>query len=440
MASGRDVDRLALGKTTTMRGDITVPPDKSISHRAVMFAALAEGKSRVKNFLRAEDPLSTVSVLQHLGVSIEESEDASLIIHGRGLHGLTEATDVLDCRNSGTTMRLMAGILSGNDFFSVLTGDDSLRRRPMARVIKPLGDMGARISARSGDRFPPLAIRGGGLRALQYAMPVASAQVKSCLLLAGLYADGVTSLTEPFISRDHTERMLRAMGARLTTEGLTVKVEGGGRLEPVDITVPGDFSSAAFFIAAALMVQGSDVLIRGVGVNPTRCGFLDVVETMGAQVALKDPREISGEPVADLHCRSVPRLAAAKVGAEMIPAIIDEFPILCVLATQAEGVTEIRGAEELRVKESDRISTMVSELRAMGVDIEEYPDGVAIRGGAHLRGASVKSHGDHRIAMALSVASLAAAGTTMLDGVSSVDVSFPGFYETLGILTAHDRS
>lgn len=439
MTSRRDADSLAMGKVTALRGEVAVPPDKSISHRAAIFAALAQGKSRVRNFLRAEDPLSTVAVLRHLGVSIDEGEDAELHISGKGLHGVLEATDVLDCRNSGTTMRLMAGVLAGNDFFSVLTGDDSLRKRPMARVIRPLSEMGARISARSGDRFPPVAIRGGGLRGLRYAMPVASAQVKSCLLLAGLYAGGVTSVTEPFLSRDHTERMLRAMGAPLTSEGLTVEVKGGARLEPLDITVPSDFSSAAFFIAASLLVPGSDVLIRGVGVNPTRCGFLDVVRRMGAQVELRDLRDMSGEPVADILCRSAPHLAAARIDGAMIPAIIDEFPILCVLATQAEGVTEIRGAEELRVKESDRIQAMASELRAMGAELEEYPDGIAIRGRTGLRGAPVESHGDHRIAMALSVASLVAEGTTVLNGVSCVGVSFPGFYEALGFLTSPKR-
>ncbi len=429
------MDKVTLVRARALAGEITVPPDKSISHRAAMFGALAEGESRVRNFLRAEDPLSTVGTLRSLGVAIEEKSGTELTIVGKGLHGFQEPGDVLDCQNSGTTMRLMSGILAGNPFFSVLTGDDSLRKRPMARVIDPLRTMGARISARSGDRFPPLAISGGGLRPLRYDMPVASAQVKSCLLLAGLFAEGMTVVTEPFKSRDHTERMLRAMGAPLTVDGLTVSVRGGARLDPLDITVPSDLSSAAFFIAAALIVPNSEVVIRGVGMNPTRSGFLDVVRAMGASVEVENGTEVSGEPVADLRCRGGTPLRAVKIGAETIPAIIDEFPILCVLASQAEGVTEIRGAEELRVKESDRIKAMATELTKMGVQLEEHADGLVIRGKTSLRGAAVETYGDHRIAMSLSISALAAAGETVVNGASCVDVSFPGFFETLARIT-----
>lgn len=454
------MERIELKKAERLRGEISPPPDKSISHRAVMFASLAEGKSIVRNFLRAEDPVSTINAFKRLDIEIEDARVKGqgsrdeIIIHGKGLHGLREPFDVIDCGNSGTTVRLLSGILAGNPFFSVLTGDDSLKQRPMARIINPLKEMGAEISARDGNKYLPMAIKGGQLRAIDYKMPVASAQVKSCLILAGLYADGTTTITEPYKSRDHTERMLKAMGAKIEVEGLTIRVKGQGSrgkgLSPIDITVPADFSSAAFFITGALIIPNSEILIKNVGVNPTRTGFLEVIKQMGADIKLTNIRDISvnsslitchsslseGEPVADIYCKTADSLRAVKIGGEIIPSLVDEFPILCVLATQADGVTEIRGAEELRVKESDRIKAMTMELRKMGVEVEEFSDGLSIRGKADLRGTTVESHGDHRIAMSLSVASLVADGTTTINNASCVDISFPGFFEILRGLTA----
>jgi len=423
-----------LTKIRGLKGEIIPPPDKSISHRAVMFASIANGKSVVRNLLMAEDPLSTINAFRALGLEITEGSPNVLIINGKGLYGFKEPLDVINCGNSGTTMRLISGILAGNPFFSVLTGDDSLKQRPMARVIDPLKQMGASIFARADDRYPPIAIKGKKLRGIDYKMPVASAQVKSCLVLAGLYADGRTSIAEPYLSRDHTERMLGAMGADLRVDGLTVRLEGGRELKSLDMTVPSDFSSAAFFMAAAVMVPGSEVLIKGVGINPTRTGLLDVMKEMGAVVELSNIRDVSGEPVADILCRTAGDLKAVRIGKDSIPSLIDEFPILCVLATQADGITEIRGAEELRVKESDRIKAMAAELKKLGVELEEYPDGIAINGRAALRGAKVESYGDHRIAMSLSVAALVSEGTTTINNASCMDISFPGFYEMLKTL------
>ena len=443
------MNRIELQKAKGLRGEITPPPDKSISHRAVMFAALAEGTSRIQNFLRAEDPVSTMHAFRLLGVEIEErmadgpgrfsaAPHSELLIRGAGLSGLKEPFDVVSCGNSGTTIRLLSGILAGSGFFSVLTGDDSLKQRPMARVINPLRKMGADITGRAGDTCPPIAIKGRRLRAMDYTLPVASAQVKSCLILAGMFAEGTSAVTEPLKSRDHTERMLAAMGAPLEVEGLTVRIRGGSGLKACDMVVPADFSSAAFFIAAALMVQGSELTIRNVCVNPTRTGLLEVIREMGAAVELVNRRIVSGEPVADIHCRYAGGLKGVSVGAELIPSLIDEFPILCVLATQAEGITEIRGAGELRVKESDRITAIATELRKSGVALEEYPDGVAIRGKAALSGVEFESYGDHRIAMALTVAGLVAEGRTTINDASCADISFPGFYETLRGLAIGD--
>ncbi|MDI6800816.1 MAG: 3-phosphoshikimate 1-carboxyvinyltransferase [Thermodesulfovibrionales bacterium] len=426
-------------KVKSLKGEIIPPPDKSISHRAVMFASIAKGRSIVRNFLRAEDPISTMNAFRSMGTEIEEKAGNALIIHGKGLHGIKEPFDVINCGNSGTTVRLISGILSGNPFFSVLTGDDSLKQRPMARVIAPLKDMGAEISARNGDKYLPMAINGRRLKAIDYKMPVASAQVKSCLILAGLYADGTTAITELQKSRDHTERMLRSMGANIEVDGLVIKVKGQAgqsELTPIDVTVPADFSSAAFFIAAALMVPNSEILIKDVCVNPTRTGMLDVVKNMGANVRIENIRDASGEPVADIYCKNSGSLKAVKISGDIMPSLIDEFPILCVLATQAEGVTEIRGAEELRVKESDRIKAMSVELKKLGVELEEYPDGISIKGKASLKGAVVESYHDHRIAMSLAIAALAAQGTTIINNSSCVDISFPGFFEELKRITS----
>ncbi|HXW68136.1 MAG TPA: 3-phosphoshikimate 1-carboxyvinyltransferase [Dissulfurispiraceae bacterium] len=425
--------QVELKKAAGLKGELLLPPDKSISHRAIILASIASGKSRVRNFLKAADPLSTVNAFRTLGIEIMGDDRNEITINGKGLYGLKEPFDVIDCGNSGTTVRLIAGILAGNPFFSTLTGDASLRQRPMARVIAPLQTMGANIAGRASDTRLPVAIRGGSLKALHYEMPVASAQVKSCLILAGLYASGVTSITEPYKSRDHTEKMLYSMGANIESGGSEgpIKIKGGTELEALDITVPSDFSSAAFFLAAALIVPGSELLIKNVGVNATRTGMINVVREMGASVELFNSREVSGEPIADLYCKTAGMLKAVKITKESIPGIIDEFPILCVLATQAEGIMEIRGAEELRTKESDRIKAMASELRKLGVEIEEYADGIAIKGKKGLTGGSVDSHGDHRIAMAMAVAALVADGITVIDGASCVDISFPGFFEQL---------
>lgn len=439
-------DFVELSKSNGLIGQIAVPPDKSITHRAIMFASLADGKSIVRNPLMAEDPISTMNAMKAMGIKIERLQPSALIIHGKGLHGFQEPFDVINCGNSGTTARLISGILAGNSFFSVLTGDDSLKQRPMARVINPLREMGAVISARQGDKYLPMAIRGGNLKAIKYEMPVASAQLKSCLILAGLYADGTTIITETQKSRDHTERMLKAMGAEITTEDRSqitearqhvIKAKGlqDKKLNPFDMTVPSDFSSAAFFIVGALIVPGSEILIRNVCVNPTRTGLLNVIKDMGGEVKVENIRDVSGEPVADIFCKSAGGLKAVKVGADIMPSMIDEFPIFCILATQADGVTEIRGAEELRVKESDRIKAMATELKKLGVELEEYPDGIAIRGSTSLKGATVESYHDHRIAMSLSIAALIAEGIMKIKNVSCVNISFPGFFEELKRIT-----
>lgn len=424
------LDKIEIGTARRFKGEFTPPADKSISHRAVILSSLAKGKGIVRNFLRAKDTESTMNAFRALGIEITD-EGSTLTIYGKGLYGLSEPSGVIDCGNSGTTIRLVSGVLSGNPFFSVLTGDNSLRNRPMARVISPLSQMGAQIMARYGNKYPPVAIKGAQLRPLRYSMPVASAQVKSSLLLAGLYCMEPSEITEPSRSRDHTERMLPAYGADLKVESLKVTIKGGRELSPMEIEVPGDFSSAAFFIVAALLVPGSDVICRNVGINPTRTGLLDALRMMGAKIEMINTRTISGEPVADIHCSGKAPLKAVQLSEEMIPSLIDEFPVLCVAAAAAEGFTTIRGAAELRVKESDRIRTMASELGKMGVKIEEYNDGIGINGTADMKGAEVESHGDHRIAMAMAVAALVAEGPTTIYGSSAVDISFPTFFDAL---------
>ena len=426
--------RTELRRSGPLRGEVVPPADKSISHRAVIIASLAEGTSRVSNLLRAGDTMSTVNAMRALGVDIDDSGDV-VIVKGKGLHGLREPLEVIDCGNSGTTMRLLSGVLAGNPFFSVLTGDESLRRRPMGRVIVPLKEMGAEIRARDDDKFPPMAIRGGNLKAMSYEMPVASAQVKSCVLLAGLYAEGATVVTEPGRARDHTERMLPIFGVGVEVEGAAIKVEGGSRPKAADLEVPGDFSSAAFLMGATMLVEGSEIRLKDVGLNPLRTGLLSVFRRMGGEFAIENEREISGEPVGDVVCRHS-GLKGIDVGGDEIPSMVDEFPILCALAARAEGVTNIRGAGELRVKESDRISAMAGGLRAMGAEVEEYPDGLSIKGSERLRGAEIHSGGDHRIAMAFSVLALVAGGSTVIEGSEAVDVSFPGFYVILKGVTS----
>lgn len=424
------VDRIELNSVEYIKGEITPPPDKSISHRAVIFSAISKGRSSVRNFLKAEDTMSTVSAFRALGIKIEESGE-ELIIHGKGIHGLKEPEDVISCNNSGTTVRLLSGILSGNPFFSVLSGDSSLRKRPMQRVITPLKEMGAEISGRDKDRYLPVSIKGRSLKPISYKMPVASAQVKSAILLAGLYAGGETEVIEPLPSRDHTERMLPSFGADVFIDAATVRIKGAAELHGSDTIVPADFSSAAFFIVAAMLFNRADIVARNVCINLTRTGLLNILKRMGAEVRLENIREISGEPVADICCRGGKELKAVKVQKDEIPFMIDEFPILCIAATQAEGVTTISGAGELRVKESDRIKAMATELRKLGVEVEEYPDGLAIKGKADLKGCELESYGDHRIAMSLAIAGLLAKGATYINKASCVDISFPGFFGEL---------
>jgi len=417
-----------------LRGSTTVPGDKSISHRAAMLGALAEGETLIENFLMGADCLATIKCLAEMGVSFTgPDEKGRLTVHGRGPSALKEPGDVLDAGNSGTTMRLLLGILAGLPFFSVITGDASLRRRPMKRVTAPLSRMGARIWGRREASLAPLAVQGGALEGCSFSLPVASAQVKSALLLAGLLARGETRVVEPVPSRDHTERMLQFFGAEVIKEGTAVTIKGGQVLTGRRIMVPGDISSAAFLMVAAAVVPGSDVTIRGVGLNPTRDGIVDVLRAMGADLEITNRYRLANEPVGDIRVRHS-RLRGVTVGGDMIPRLIDEIPVLAVAGALAEGELVVRDAAELKVKESNRIDTVVQELRKFGVEAEALPDGLRVRGGRPLTGASCASHGDHRIAMAMAVAGLAARGKTVIQDAGCIDVSFPGFTGILGSL------
>ncbi len=413
-----------------LRGEVSVPGDKSISHRSIMLGSLAEGTTRVNGFLMGEDNLSTWKIFEAMGVAIRRTGPDALQIEGVGLDGLVEPGDVLDCGNSGTTMRLMCGLLAGQKFFSVLTGDKYLRRRPMKRVVTPLAGMGARIWGRDGGERAPLAIQGGSLNPITYASPVASAQVKSAVLLAGLSVAGETRVTEPHLSRDHSERMLTCFGAEVRPFAGGVSLIGRPRLHARDIMVPGDISSAAFFMVAGLITSGAELLIRNVGINPTRSGIIDILKAMGGQLELLDCREQSGEPVADVLVR-YSQLKGIEIGGDIVPRAIDEFPVISVAAALAHGTTTIRDAEELRVKETDRIAAMVCELGKLGAQIEARPDGMVITGVEQLKHGTVSSHGDHRIAMSLAVAALSAAGDVTIEDATCTDTSFPGFWELL---------
>ena len=426
----------------SLRGTIAVPGDKSITHRALILTALAEGVGTLKGYCLGEDCLNTLRALRALGVRIDETQDG-LQIHGKGLWGLTEPPGIIDCGNSGTGIRLLTGLLAGQDFFSVLTGDASIRRRPMGRIVKPLREMGATIAGRKGGELAPLAVSGTTLHAISYASPVASAQVKSSLLLAALFAKGATRFSEPRLSRDHTERLFEFFGLPLTREGSTLTIEGRpsiGWAAAPPLTVPGDLSAAAFFIVGATIIPGSDVTITGVGINPTRTGLLNVLDRMGGDIALLNRREEAGEPVADIHVKSAP-LHGVTIGPDLIPQTIDEFPILCVAAAVAEGQTVITGADELRVKESDRIATMAAELRAMGAQVTERTDGMAINGTGHpgengrLQSANGRSHGDHRVAMSLAIAGLTARTESLVEDTECIETSFPNFQACLVRLT-----
>jgi 3-phosphoshikimate 1-carboxyvinyltransferase len=409
-----------------LRGLLRVPGDKSISHRAAILGGIARGVTRVSGFLRAEDCLSTLRCLRALGVVIQEQGDVLEIEGGP----LAEPEDVLDVGNSGTTIRLLAGVLAGHPFHSVLTGDASIRRRPMARVAEPLRQMGARISGRRGGRLAPLAIAGAPLRGIAYATPVASAQVKSAVLLAGLFAQGETSVTEPSQSRDHTERMLSAFGVPVRHAALTARVIGPATLRGAAVRVPGDLSSAAFFLVAGALVPGSEVAVADVGINPTRTGVLDILRLMGAHVEVRDEREEGGEPVGTVAVRAAP-LGGIVIAGDVIPRAIDELPVLAVAACLAAGETVIRDAAELRVKESDRVAVLARELGRLGADIAPQPDGLVIAGGRRLHGGRVRSGGDHRIAMALAVAGLCADGPVIIEDSACVETSFPGFEAAL---------
>lgn len=419
-----------------LTGRCRVPGDKSISHRAVMFAALADGTSTITNFLDGGDCRATINVMRGLGVEIEERSATELVVHGRGLEGLHEPTEILDCANSGTTMRLMAGLLAGQGFSSFLTGTPQLRRRPMNRIVKPLRQMGAIIVGRQDGNLAPLGLGATKLRGMEYTLPVASAQVKSCLLLAGLYAHGLTVIREPGPARDHTERLLAAMGAPIAVYGNTIHSERPSNpLSPIDISVPGDISSAAFLLVAASVIPGSRITIADVGINPTRTGIVDALCEMGAQIEYTNVREQSGEPVADIVV-SAAELHGTTFGGEQIVTMIDELPVLAVAASQARGRTVVRDAGELRVKETDRIASTVSELRTLGAKIEPTPDGFVIEGPTRLIGGAVESQGDHRLAMAMTVAGLAANGPSTVYGAEVTGDSFPGFETTLQALGA----
>ena len=412
-----------------LRGEISVPGDKSISHRAVMFGAISEGTTEVTNFLQGADCLSTISCFRSMGIEIKNTPER-ILVHGKGLHGLSAPSAVLDCGNSGTTTRLISGILAGQNFSSTLTGDASIQKRPMGRIINPLTQMSASIRSIPENGCAPLAINGHPLHAISYLSPVASAQVKSCVLLAGLYADGKTSVTEPALSRNHTELMLKFFGADVASEGLTASVLPDPDLHGNLVRVPGDISSAAYFIAAALIVPGSEVLLKNVGINPTRDGILRVCKAMNADVELLNVNTASGEPTADLLVRSG-KLTGTAIEGAIIPTLIDELPVIAAMACYAEGTTVIRDAAELKVKESNRIAVMVENLTTMGADVTETEDGMIIHGGKPLHGAVIDSKKDHRIAMTFAVAALGASGETEILDADCVNISYPGFYGDL---------
>ena len=415
-----------------LRGEISVPGDKSISHRAVMFGALANGTTEITHFLQGADCLSTIDCFRRMGIDIENTP-SRILIHGKGLRGLSAPSSALDVGNSGTTLRLISGILSGQDFKVLLDGDASIRRRPMKRIMTPLSMMGAKIGSLKGNGCAPLHIKGQALHAIHYQSPVASAQVKSCVLLAGLYADGTTRVTEPALSRNHTELMLHFFGAQVHSEGTTVSIQPSPALEGRFIQVPGDISSAAYFIAAALLIPGSEVLIRNVGVNPTRDGILRVCQAMGADITRLNERSDSGEPTADLLVRHS-SLKGTVIEGDLIPTLIDELPVIAVMAALAKGTTVIRNAAELKVKESDRIQVMTENLTRMGARVEATEDGMIIHGGSSLQGAIIDSHQDHRVAMSFAVAALAAEGETEIRDAECVSISYPGFYQDLASL------
>lgn len=434
--------QLKLSHVSIFKGEISVPADKSISHRAIMLGALANGETVIHNFLNSADCIATANCFKMMGIEIEHIPGTSgiepkIVINGKGLNGLSEPNRILDVGNSGTTIRLLSGILAGQNFESEITGDLSIQKRPMGRIVKPLSMMGAEINGNNTNNeiYPPLEIIGRKLHSLEYKLPIASAQVKSCILLAGLYADGVTTIIEQIPSRDHTERMLAYFGANLTRFGSNISLKSGIQFEGREVFVPADISSAAYFMVAGVLIPNSDILIRNVGVNPTRDGIFEVLHRMGAGFRIKDEEVISGEPRANIELKNDRtannNLKGIEIGGELIPRIIDEIPIIAILATQAQGLTVIKNAKELRVKESDRIKTISSELRKMGAKIEEQEDGMIIYGPTKLKGTVVQSYKDHRIAMSMAIAGLVADGETTIEDVDCIDTSFPGFESKL---------
>ena len=419
---------MEIKKLTNLHGEITVPGDKSISHRAVMFGSLAKGTTRITHFLEGADCLSTISCFRKMGIDIENN-NGEILVHGKGLRGLSSPTDILDVGNSGTTTRLISGILAGQNFVSELTGDDSIQSRPMKRIMTPLLSMGADITSIKGNNCVPLRIAGHPLKAIHYDSPVASAQVKSCVLLAGMYSDGVTSVIEPVLSRNHTEIMLNYFGAQVTSEGTTASIVPEPSLHAREIAVPGDISSAAYFIAAGLLVPGSEILLKNVGINPTRDGLLRVCKDMGADITMLNVN-MDGEPTADLLVRTS-SLHGTTGGGESIPTLIDEIPMIAVMAAFAEGTTIIKDAKELKVKESDRILVMAENLSRMGADITPTDDGMIIHGGKPLHGAVIDSYLDHRVAMSFAIAGLLCDGPLSIKGGDCVKISYPEFYEDL---------
>jgi 3-phosphoshikimate 1-carboxyvinyltransferase len=428
------VTRIRVRAPKRLSGTVEVPGDKSVSHRAALLGAIASGRTEITGYLEGEDCLNTLKALRALGVLVTRKGPGHYLVDGAGLYGLREPEQVVDLGNSGTAVRLLMGVLAGQPFWTFLTGDDSLRRRPMRRVAEPLMRMGATVIGREDGSRLPLGVRGARpLKAITYDSPIASAQVKTALLLAGLWADGPVTVTEPVRSRDHTERMLTGFGARLAVEGTTVTLAPGAALRGQGVAVPGDISSAAFLLVAGTIVRGAEITVAGVGVNETRAGLLDALESMGASVGRSRAAMAAGEPVADLATRGT-TLRGALVGGPLIPRLIDEVPVLAVAACMAEGRTRITDAAELRVKESDRIRSIATELGALGARITEAPDGLEIDGGARLHGACVKSGGDHRMAMALCVAGLVAEGETIIEDTECIGTSYPGFVETVNAL------
>lgn len=424
---------LTLRKVKVVKGQLRVPSDKSISHRAIILSALAQGRSIIRNWLISDDTMATLHAFAQIGTQIERRGD-EITVSGRN-YNFSEPYNVLDARNSGTTARLLLGVLATQEFFSVVTGDESLRSRPMLRVVEPLRQMGASIDGRERGNKLPIGVRGGKLKGISFFNKKASAQVKSSLLLAGLRADGITEITEPYLSRDHTERMLRLFGAEITQmegkDGHIIKLKGEQKLHGCEVLCPADPSSAAFFAALAVLTKSSHLILKEVLVNPTRDGFFRKLRQMGARIEYTNLREISGEPVADIVIEGIEKLKGTNIGKEDIPSLIDELPLLALVMSLAEGTSTVKGAEELRVKESDRIRATVENLKNMGANIEEYEDGFYIEGVERLRGSLIRTFGDHRIAMTFSVAGLVAEGETTIDNPECVSVSYPNFYEDL---------